>query len=183
MDIGEKKIRISTERLILRLFQKSDAKTVVTLCNNYNIYKSTLYLPYPYHINDALTWIETHYDNFINDKLYEFAITDEQTGEVVGAIALSHNKSFNHGELAYWIGEPYWGRGYATEAAKMVLQFAFKEIKLNKVFARYFSSNIASGKVMEKIGMKLEGIFKEHIVKEGKYVDLVYCGILEKEAN
>ena len=100
MDVGEKTI-MSTERLSLRLFQKSDAKTVATLCNNYNIYKSTLYLPYPYDINDALTWIETHHDNFINDKLYEFAITDKQTGQVVGAIALSNNKGFNHGELAY----------------------------------------------------------------------------------
>jgi RimJ/RimL family protein N-acetyltransferase len=182
MDVGEKAI-MSTERLALRLFRKSDANTVATLCNNYNIYKSTLYLPYPYHINDALTWIETHYDNFVADKLYEFAITDKETGEVFGAIALSNNKSCNHGELAYWIGEPYWGRGYATEAAKAVLQFAFKEVKLHKVFARYFSSNIASGKVMEKIGMKHEGILKEHIIKEGKYEDLVYYGILEKEAN
>lgn len=180
MDIQEK-IMISTERLILRLFQKADAETVTTLCNNYNIYKSTLYLPYPYHINDALTWMETHYDNFIADKLYEFAITDKKTGEVLGAISLSNNKSFEHGELAYWIGEPYWGKGYATEASKALLQFAFKEIKLNKVFARYFSSNIASGKVMEKIGMKQEGILKEHIIKEGKYTDLVYYGILEKE--
>jgi RimJ/RimL family protein N-acetyltransferase len=179
----QEKIMLTTERLNLRLFQKSDAETVALLCNNYNIYKSTLYLPYPYHINDALSWIETHYDNFIADKLYEFAITDKETGEVFGAIALSNNKNFNHGELAYWIGESYWARGYATEAAKAVLQFAFKEVKLHKVFARYFSSNIASGKIMEKIGMKQEGILKEHIFKEGKYEDLVYYGILEKEEN
>lgn len=179
MDMQEK-MKIRTERLTLRLFEKSDAETVATLCNNYNIYKSTLYLPYPYHLNDALTWIESHYEQFITDKLYEFAITDKETGEVFGAIALSNHKNFNHGELAYWIGEPFWGRGYATEASKAILQFAFEVIKLHKVFARYFSSNIASGKVMEKIGMKQEGIFQEHIIKEGKYEDLVYYGILEK---
>lgn len=84
----------------------------------------------------------------------------------------------NQGEVAYWIGEPYWGRGYATEAAKAILQFAFEEKKLHKVFARYFSTNIASGRVMKKIGMEQEGILKEHIIKEGKYEDLVYYGIL-----
>lgn len=100
MDMQEK-MKIRTERLTLRLFEKSDAETVATLCNNYNIYKSTLYLPYPYHLNDALTWIESHYEQFITDKLYEFAITDKETGEVFGAIALSNHKNFNHGELAY----------------------------------------------------------------------------------
>ncbi|WP_231688039.1 GNAT family N-acetyltransferase [Bacillus sp. FJAT-18017] len=175
--IKEKSI-IKTERLILRMFQKSDAETVATLCNNYNIFKSTLYLPYPYHLSDATNWIEHHYENFIADKSYEFAITDKGTGKVFGAIALTNNKRFNQGEVAYWIGEQYWGRGYATEATKAILQFAFEEKKLHKVFARYFSTNIASGRVMKKIGMKQEGILKEHIIKEGKYEDLVYYGIL-----
>ncbi|ALC92897.1 acetyltransferase [Bacillus sp. FJAT-18017] len=160
------------------MFQKSDAETVATLCNNYNIFKSTLYLPYPYHLSDATNWIEHHYENFIADKSYEFAITDKGTGKVFGAIALTNNKRFNQGEVAYWIGEQYWGRGYATEATKAILQFAFEEKKLHKVFARYFSTNIASGRVMKKIGMKQEGILKEHIIKEGKYEDLVYYGIL-----
>jgi [ribosomal protein S5]-alanine N-acetyltransferase len=175
--IKEKSI-IKTERLILRMFQKSDAATVATLCNNYNIFKSTLYLPYPYHLSDAIKWIECHYENFIADKSYEFAITAKETGEVLGAIALTNNKHFNQGEIAYWIGEPYWGRGYATEAAEAILQFAFEEKNLHKVFARYFSSNTASGKVLRKIGMEQEGLLKEHIIKEGKYEDLVYYGIL-----
>ncbi|MEH7376474.1 GNAT family N-acetyltransferase [Neobacillus drentensis] len=68
--------------------------------------------------------------------------------------------------------------GLTTYAAKAILQFAFEEKKLNKVFARYFSTNIASGRVMKKIGMEQEGILKEHIIKEGKYEDLVYYGIL-----
>jgi len=178
MGYVSEKLIITTDRLILRLFQTSDATTVTKLCNNYNIYKNTLYLPYPYSLNDALSWIERHYDNFLADNSYEFAITDKQTNEVLGAIALSNNKGLNQGEIAYWVGEPYWGNGYATEAAQSVLQFAFEEKKLHKVFARYFSSNPASGKVMEKIGMKKEGLLKDHIIKEGKYEDLVYYGIV-----
>lgn len=180
MGYVREKLMITTERLVLRLFQTSDAGTVAKHCNNYNIYKSTMYLPFPYSLDDALSWMEHHYDNFMEDLSYEFAVTDKETGELYGAIGLSNNKHFNQGEIAYWIGEKYWGKGYATEAAQSIVKFAFEEKKLHKVFARYFSSNPASGKVMEKIGMKQEGILKDHIIKDGKYEDLVYYGLINE---
>ncbi|MBP3038232.1 GNAT family N-acetyltransferase [Bacillaceae bacterium Marseille-Q3522] len=169
---------ITTKRLVLRLFQKADAVAVTKLCNNYNIYKSTLYLPYPYSLEDALSWIEHHPDNFNANKLYEFAITDKEREELFGAIALSNNQKFQNGEIAYWIGEEFWGNGYATEAAQAVLQFAFEEKHYHKVFARYFRSNPASGRVMKKIGMKKEGEFIDHVRKQNRYEDLVYYGII-----
>jgi len=180
MGYDHEKREITTERLVLRLFQPSDAEAVTALCDNYNIYKNTLYLPYPYRLNDALTWIDKHYDNFMEDRLYEFAVTDKGTGEIFGAIALSNNKAFNHGEIAYWIGEPYWGNGYATEAAKSILQFAFDDKKLHKVFARCFPSNLASASVIEKIGMRKEGTLNDHVIKDGKYVDLIYYGMINE---
>ncbi|WHY98563.1 GNAT family N-acetyltransferase [Peribacillus simplex] len=169
---------ITTKRLVLRLFQKSDAVAVTKLCNNYNIYKNTLYLPYPYSIEDALSWIEHHLDNFNANKSYEFAITDKESGELYGAIALSNNQKFNNGELAYWIGEKFWGNGYATEAAQAILYFAFEEKQYHKVFARYFNSNPASGRVMQKLGLKKEGILIDHVRKENRFEDLVYYGII-----
>lgn len=172
---------IRTKRLVLRLFEKSDATTVTKLCNNYNIYKNTLYLPYPYSIEDALSWIEHHLDNFIIDRSYEFAITDKESGQLYGAIALSNNHKFKHGEIAYWVGEEYWGNGYATEAAQAILHFAFDEKQYHRVFARFFRSNPASGRVMEKIGMKQEGILIDHVKKENRYEDLVCYGIINSE--
>ena len=170
---------ITTKRLILRPFHKSDAENVTRLCNNYNLFKNTLTLPYPYTIDHALTWIENHADNFHANKLYEFAITDKKSGELYGAIALSNNQKFQNGEIAYWIGEEYWGNGYATEAAEAILHFAFIEKQYHRVYARYFHTNLASGKVMQKLGMKQEGILKEHVKKEGIFVDLVYYGIIK----
>ncbi|WP_261134810.1 GNAT family N-acetyltransferase [Bacillus sp. Marseille-Q3570] len=167
-----------TERLVLRLFQNSDADAVTTLCNNYNIFKNTLYLPYPYSKEDALSWIEHHLDNFNDNKSYEFAITDKGSGKLYGAIALTNNQKFNNGEIAYWIGEEFWGNGYATEAAQAIIQFAFDEKQYHKIFARYFNSNPASGRVMQKLGMKEEGVLIDHVRKEDHYVDLVYCGII-----
>lgn len=174
---------IETNRLVLRLFKESDAQEVTRLCNNYNLYKNTLYLPFPYSIEDALSWMKNHVENFNNNKSYEFAITDKFSGKLYGAIALSNNQRFHNGEIAYWVGEEYWGNGYATEAAKAMLEFAFMEKQYNKVFARYFDSNPASGKVIEKIGMKKEGVLRDQVMKDNEYIDLVYYGILKYEAN
>lgn len=169
---------IKTERLLLRRFTGTDAPEVSRLCDNYNLYKSTLNLPHPYPLESALEWIATHEDSFAAEQMYEFAITDKENGRLYGAVGLSHQQVHRHGEIGYWIGEEYWGQGYATEAAKAVLYFAFREKDIHKVYARFFASNPASGKVMEKIGMTHEGTQKEHILKEGRYEDLLLYGIL-----
>ncbi|GAM14539.1 GNAT family N-acetyltransferase [Mesobacillus selenatarsenatis] len=181
MTYDHKNKTITTSRLILRMFQKSDAEDVARLCHNYNIYKNTLYLPYPYSIKDALSWMESHLENYEASKSYEFAVTDKESGQLFGAIALSNNQRFNHGEIAYWIGEEYWGRGFATEAAEAIVQFAFSEMKYHKVFARCFHSNPASGRVLEKLGMRKEGILIDHVRKENRYEDLVHYGIINTQ--
>lgn len=172
---------ITTERLKLRLFLKSDAETVQSLCNNYSIYKNTLFIPYPYTIEHALIWMKNHREHFDEDKGYEFAITDRATGQLYGAIGLTHDSRHHNGELGYWIGEEFWGKGFATEAAKALLAFAFKEKNFNKVYARHFGSNPSSGRVMEKIGMTKEGFLRDQIMKDGRYENLLYYGILQSE--
>lgn len=169
---------LTTGRLILRPFKESDAQRVSELCNNYNIYKSTLTLPYPYSIDCALSWIQTQAVNFNNNKSYEFAITDKNTYELYGAIGLSNNQTHKNGELGYWIGEEYWGKGYATEATKAILEFAFTEKHYHKVYARFFASNPGSGRVMQKSGMVKEGVLLQHVYKENKFVDLIHYGII-----
>ncbi|MBD8499570.1 GNAT family N-acetyltransferase [Paenibacillus arenosi] len=169
---------ITTERLLVRPFQLSDAQRVSEFCNNYNVYKSTLTLPYPYPIESAQSWIQTHEDNFRHNRSYEFAITDKYTHELYGAIGLSYKPLHKNGELGYWIGEEYWGKGYATEASKAVISFAFAEKKYHRVFARFFASNPASGRVMEKVGMVEEGRLVQHVYKEGKYEDLIHYGVI-----
>ncbi|MGG0718738.1 GNAT family N-acetyltransferase [Robertmurraya massiliosenegalensis] len=169
---------IETERLLLRLLKKSDAENVLLLCDNYNIFKSTLNLPYPYTLDCALTWIANHEQNFEVDKMYEYAITDKMNGQLYGAIALSNHHQHKNGELAYWIGEPFWGNGYATEAAGAMIEFAFKVKDFHRVYARYFGSNPASGKIMKKCGMVYEGTLKDHVFKINHYEDLIYYGII-----
>jgi len=174
---------ITTDRLNLRPFQITDAPRVSELCNNYNIYKGTLTLPYPYPIESALLWIPTHEENFTNDKSYEFAITDKTTGELYGAIALSNNQKHKNGEIAYWVGEEYWGNGYAAEALKAIIDFAFTIKGYHRVWGRFFASNPASGAVMRKVGMEYEGVMKQHVLKEGVYLDLEFYGIINNGAD
>ncbi|MDQ0269655.1 RimJ/RimL family protein N-acetyltransferase [Cytobacillus purgationiresistens] len=169
---------IVSDRLILRLFKESDAKNVSIMCNNYNIYKSTLSLPYPYSLECALSWIVNHEQNFALDRMYELAITDKNSGQLYGAIAISNHKQYKNGEIAYWIGEEYWGNGYGTEAAKAMIEFVFKEKNYHRVYARHFKSNPASGKIMKKCGMIYEGTLKDHIYKNDSFEDMVYYGII-----
>lgn len=169
---------IETERLMLRLFTEADAPEVSALCNNFALYKSTLNLPYPYTLDCALSWISTHQQNFEQEQLYEFAITDKQSGQLYGAIGLSNRQQHQNGEMAYWIGEPYWGNGYGTEAARAIIEFAFKEKQYHRVYAQYFLSNPASGKIMEKCGMQYEGTLKDHVFKNGTFEDIVFYGII-----
>ena len=168
---------ITTKRLILRPFTLSDSSDLATLCNNINLSKSMISLPYPYTNDHAVSWISTHEENFDNNTYYSFAITDKTTGTLYGSVGISHKIANKHGEIGYWIGEPYWGNNYATEACEAVLAFAFVHKGYNKVFGIYFSSNTASGTIMKKIGMVQEGTLKEHILKNNKYEDVVQYGI------
>lgn len=71
-----------------------------------------------------------------------------------------------------------WGNGYGTEAAQAMIEFAFQEKQYHRIYARYFHSNPASGKIMEKCGMRYEGTLKDHIYKNGTFEDIVFYGLL-----
>ncbi len=178
MIYDEKSRTITTDRLVLRLFDPSDAETVAHLCHNHAIYKTTLHIPHPYSVDCALSWMENHLDNFNADRSYEFALTNKETGALYGAIGLSHDQRHRNGEMGYWVGEEFWGNGYATEAGKAVLNFAFDIKQYHRVYARHFVSNPSSGTVMKNLGMVWEGIMVDHVIKEGRYESVAFYGII-----
>ena len=111
----------------------------------------------------------------------DFAIVIRQGLALCGAIGLAIRREHRCAEMGYWIGVPYWGRGYCTEAAGAVLRYGFEVAGLNRIHAVHFGSNPASGRVMQKVGMIYEGRLRQHILKWGVYEDLDVYGILAHE--
>ncbi|MBE2222892.1 MAG: GNAT family N-acetyltransferase [Anaerolineae bacterium] len=172
---------LQTERLILRPFSPKDAPDVQRLAGDVAVSDTTLNIPHPYEDGMAEEWISTHQAVFDEGDGVTFAITLRETGELVGAISLRTATRFHRAEMGYWIGEPYWGKGYCTEAAKAVIAYGFDELNLNRVLAYHLARNPASGRVMEKAGMSYEGHLRQHTFRHGVYEDLKLYGIVRDD--
>lgn len=173
---------LETERLILRPFELSDAADVQRYAGDYEVAKMTTNIPHPYEDGMAEEWIGTHEKKFVENSELTLAITHKQENYLIGAIGLVHiEKEHQHAEMGYWIGKPFWGKGYCTEAARAMLDYSFNSVNLNRVYANHMVHNPASGKVMQKIGMKYEGRLRKHFNKWGEYVDIDIYGILREE--
>jgi RimJ/RimL family protein N-acetyltransferase len=170
-----------TERLQLRPFRLSDANDVQRLVGDREVAENTMVIPHPYEDGMAESWIETHVATFDAGKNLNLAVVLRESGELAGAIGLEFHPDHQNAELGYWIGRPFWGNGYCSEAARAMLDYSFRERNLHRVHAKHYRKNPASGRVMEKIGMKLEGVLREHIFKWGKFEDAVVYGILRSE--
>jgi len=91
------------------------------------------------------------------------------------------NRKHSNGELGYWIGKPFWGKGYCTEAARALIVVCFETLELNRVHAHHVDGNPASGRVMEKAGMVYEGCLRGHVQREGKFQDVLMYGLLRQD--
>jgi RimJ/RimL family protein N-acetyltransferase len=168
---------LRTARLTLRPFTLADAPAVQQLVSDYDIALNTLSIPHPYPENGAEEWIGRHQEDFEQDRIVHFAIDD---GQIVGDMGLIM-KGDDIAELGYWIGKPFWNRGYGTEAAEAVMRWGFEVRGLHRIFAAYFTRNEASGRIMRKLGMTYEGTLRQHVKKWGEYLDIVFYGILRDE--
>lgn len=151
----------------------ADAGRIRELAGAREVALNTLTIPHPYPDGAAETFISKE-----SEDVVRFAIDD---GQLVGVIGLHLNRQDNRAELGYWIGVPYWGRGYATEAAAEVVRHGFEDLGLNKIYAGYFSRNPASGNVLRKIGMRHEGTLRQQHRKWDEYVDVEFYAILRQE--
>ncbi len=177
----KKRPTLETEQLVLRPFELSDAPRVQLLAGDRDVAAMTLLIPHPYEDGIAEAWIGLHQERFENGQEIVFAITLKASAELIGAIGLVPNPHHDLAGLGYWLGKPYWNHGYCTEAAREVLRYAFTELRLNRVQAHHFSHNPASGRVMQKVGMRHEGTLRQHVKKWGEFYDNETYGILRSE--
>lgn len=153
----------------LRSINKAAPEEIQKLANNHAIAVNLRdAFPYPYTVEDAVTYLELAANGVLG---HVFGIYDNDT--FVGCCSLiPQNDVYRiNAEIGYWIGEPYWGRGYATDAVRQCLKFAFEELNLLRVYANIYEYNIGSMKVLEKVGFEKEAIIKSSIMKEGKIFD------------
>ena len=153
----------------LRNINKAAPEEIQKLANNHAIAVNLRdAFPYPYTVEDAVTYLELAANGVLGQV---FGIYDNDT--FVGCCSLiPQNDVYRiNAEIGYWIGEPYWGRGYATDAVRQCLKFAFEELNLLRVYANIYEYNIGSMKVLEKVGFEKEAIIKSSIMKEGKIFD------------
>ncbi len=170
---------IKTERLLLNNFEISDAALVARLAGDKRVVEMTASIPYPYEPSMAVSWIDTHQKQEVEDLNSIFAIRLNESKDLIGCINLGINEKHNRAVVGYWLGFDYWGMGYCSEALAEVIRFGFEEKKVHKIWAEHKTFNVASGKVMEKNGMIHEGIMRAHYKQDdGRYLDMSIKSIL-----
>lgn len=169
-----------TTRLTLRAFLPGDAEAVSRMAGAREVATHTRSIPHPYPVDEAQQWIASRGGAWADGTAANWAIVHPVHG-LVGGVGLVLELADERAELGYWIGEPYWGQGFATEAAAAVLQFGFTRLSLARIYAVHHGSNPASGQVLRKLGMTLEGRSRSHVVKWDRREDLVVYGLLAAE--
>lgn len=173
--------QLETDRLILRSLNEGDAKIIEELAGEYDVAKTTLNIPHPYPKGSAKVFIERSLRAEKSGEVYTYAIIDQVSNLFLGIIGIHLDKAHDRAELGYWIGKPYWGKGYGTEAARAMLSFGFEILDVNKIYATAMTNNPGSWRIMEKIGMTHEGTLKQHTVRSKQYADVVYYGMLKED--
>ena|SRR5579884_4138254 len=173
---------LETERLILRPLELSDIPQLVPLIGAREVAATTLRIPHPYteqHAREFIGPLQTAPAQ--HAPIAGQAITRKQDRQLIGGIGLQVDEAHQRAELGYWIGVPFWGNGYATEAGRAMVRYGFADLQLHRIFASHFEGNTASARVLKKIGMRHEGCQRGHILKWGQFLDLQLYGILRSE--
>jgi len=142
--------------LTLRPFTLSDAHLVVELAGDKRVSMTTLNIPHPYSLSAAQEWISSLAGQGSQRKNLVLAVEKTATGELIGAVSLVSIEG-NKAEIGYWIGHPYWGNGYCTQAVKCLIEFSKTSLSIEYFYAEFLATNPASGKVMTKNGMRFLG--------------------------
>jgi len=172
---------LRTARLLLRSLDRADVPNMVRLAGAKEIASTTLNIPHPYAEEDALRFLESASQDFRTGRSVSFAISILPERELCGVVGLTIAYTHKHAELGYWLGVPFWGSGFATEAATAVVEFGFETLRLNRIYAHHFTGNKASQRVLEKIGMRHEGRFRQHIRKWDQFIDIENYGVLAED--
>jgi len=172
---------LQTARLVLRPYSLADVPDLVRLAGAREVAATTLRIPHPYREQDAVDFVAACRPDADAGLCARFAITLRDNAQFCGGVGLRLELDHHRAELGYWLGVPYWGRGYATEAAQAVVRYGFNTLGLRRIHASHILDNPASGRVLQKIGMRREGCLRGHICKWDEFHDLELYGMLNSD--
>jgi ribosomal-protein-alanine N-acetyltransferase len=174
--------RLQTDRLLLRPLMPEDAEPLERLAGDRAIADTMISVPHPFTSQEARDWIAAYGEPAPEGSDRYFATCLGSSGELVGITALRDiDDQHAQAELSFWIGRPYWGRGFASEAAGAVLKYAFEVLGLNRVTAYHMLRNQASGRVLTRLGFRHEGILRQRVRKWGVFEDVAAYAVLRAE--
>ncbi len=174
---------VETDRLRLRRVERTDADAIERLAGDFDVARMTALIPHPYEPGMADEWMDRLEQDHDAGRCVVFAVTLRSGGEFVGVAGLTFAWEHERAEIGYWFGKPYWGRGYATEAARAVVALGFERTGIERVHAGAFGHNPASQRVLRKAGLREEGTRRRHLVRFGQPADVVDFGLLRSEWN
>ena len=138
-------ILLKTERLNLKKIKKKDLQILVNHLNNWNVVKWLINVPYPYTLKDAANWLD-------KSTKEELALNIYLRNDLIGGITIDKRTSKKIPVLGYWLGEQYWGRGYAIEACNSLISYFFSNHSENKLYASHMFQNEKSKKILLSLG-------------------------------
>lgn len=173
---------LDTERLLLREFVVDDWRAVLAYQSN------PRYLRYYPWTERAAQDVQPFVQRFVDWQeeqprtKFQLAIVLRVEGQLIGTVGIRKEVAkVQKADLGFEIAPAYWGRGYATEAARAMLAFGFERLRLHRIWASCLAENVASARVLEKLGMRQEGRLRENQWMKERWWDTLVYGILEDE--
>ncbi|MCU0754425.1 MAG: GNAT family N-acetyltransferase [Xanthomonadales bacterium] len=174
---------LHAEGLLLRPLQAEDAESLVPLMRDPRVAEPYVLPRYPWSLADAHTQIAAMEADFEAQRRLDLGIVPAPLDQVVGVVSLGFALAHDRAELGFWIGQPYWGRGYTGQAVDLVLAWAFTERGLHRVTARTLGDNQRAAKLLRSRGFRAEGLLRQHQYHWGRFRDVALWGRLVSDIH
>ena len=170
---------IAIEDCIVRSYRPYDGPALVKYANNPRVAGMLRDMfPHPYTLANAEAWLY-HVEQQPVETYFAIVRNDECIGGI--GLNLQGDVSRMSAEIGFWLGEPFWGQGIATEAVRALLKYGFETLNLNRIQGNLFESNLATRCVLKKNGFVKEGRLRKSVIKNGEIMDQLVYAILREE--
>ena len=173
--------RIETERLILRRIRVSDARDMYEYARRPEVTRYLLWAPHE-SLEYTRTYLKQAEREYRAGSFHDFGVIYKENNKLIGTCGFARiDRANSTAEAGYVLNPDYWGMGIAPEALRAVIRMGFEKQGFNRIEARYMADNIRSRRVMEKCGMRCEGIHRQSLFVRDSFADVGICALLKDD--